>query len=461
MVHKKQSGAAAIHPVLSQKPALFTVLLLLLSLFNAGYAQTPAKARLDQFFDRLAEKKQAMGNLSIVRDGNVFYSRSIGYGRISGNAGSPLTASSRFRIGSITKMFTAVMILQLAEEGRLALDDKLDKFFPQIANAGKITIAQILTHRSGIHDAIIDKDLHPSKTEPIGKEQLLAIIAKGSPDFEPGTKHSYSNSGYILLGLIIERLTGKSYGEALGERITSRIGLIDTYLATGNIDVTKNEALTYRNIGGEWKQDSETHPSILFSAGAIISTPSDLTRFIRALFALKLVSRESLTAMETMKDGDGTGMEPFIFAGRTFYGHTGGADNYGAWLIYLPEEKLAVAYTTNAKVYPVGNIMNGIISIYYDKPFDIPAFETVDVSPDVLDQYTGVYSSPSAPVKFTISRNGSKLYIQPNSQPASPLEATAQNRFTITAGVTIEFDTGKKQMTLTRPDRVIVFTKEN
>jgi CubicO group peptidase (beta-lactamase class C family) len=143
------------------------------------------------------------------------------------------------------------------------------------------------------------------------------------------------------------------------ERITSKIGLKDTYTAIGNIDVKKNEALTYiHRGGGEWKQGTETHPSILFSAGAIVSTPIDLAKFIQALFDLKLISQKSLNQMRTIRDGDGLGMEPFRFSGKTFYGHAGGADNYGAWLAYLPEEKLAVVYTTNAKVYPVEDIVS-------------------------------------------------------------------------------------------------------
>ena len=124
--------------------------------------------------------------------------------------------------------------------------------------------------------------------------------------------------------------------------------------------------------------------------------------------------------MKTIRDGDGLGMEPFTFAGKTFYGHTGGGDNYGAWLAYQPEEKLAVAYTTNAKVYPVENIVSGVIDIYYNKPFQIPAFESIAVSPEVLDKYVGVYSSPDAPVKLTITRDGATLFVQPGSAIRCP-----------------------------------------
>nr|MBA2763021.1 beta-lactamase family protein [Segetibacter sp.] len=430
-------------------------------LFTTGYAQTPDKAKLDQFFDRLAEKNKAMGSLTIAKDGNVLYTRSIGYSNINGIEKKPLTAASRYRIASITKMFTAVMLLQLVEEGKLKLTDTLDKFFPQIPNARKITIAQILAHRSGIHDIFGDRDLRPSsKTDSITKDELLTLIAKGTPDFEPDAKHSYSNSGYTLLGLIIEKLTGKPYAKALKERITSKIGLNDTYIATGKIDVNKNEGLTYRYVGG-WKQEPETHPGILFGAGSIISTPNDLAKFIQALFDLKLISQESIALMKTVRDGDGLGMEPFQFSGKTFYGHTGGADNYGAWLAYLPEEKLAVAYTSNAKVYPVVDIMRGIIDIYYNKPFKIPAFESVDVSPEVLNKYVGVYSNPEAPVKFTVTRDGTMLFVQPAGQSAAPLEATAQDKFRIEgAGVVFEFDASKNQMIIKRRNGERVFTKE-
>ena len=361
--------------------------LLTLASFTAGYGQTLDKAKLDQFFDRLAEKNKAMGSLTIAKDGNVLYARAIGYSQINGTERKPLTAANKFRIGSITKMFTATMILQLVEEGQLKLTDTLDRFFPQISNAQKITIVQILSHRSGIPNVRRDRSLGKTASDPMTKDEMLALIVKATPEFEPDTKHSYSNSGYQVLGLIIEKLTGKSYGEALEERITSKIGLKDTYVATGSIDMNKDEALTYINTGSDWKQGAETHPSILFSAGAIVSTANDLAKFIQALFDVKLISQESLNRMKTIRDGDGLGMEPFTFAGKTFYGHTGGGDNYGAWLAYLPEEKLAVAYSTNAKVYPVANVVRGAVDIYYNKPFTIPALESIEVSPEVLDRY--------------------------------------------------------------------------
>jgi len=435
--------------------------LLALALFTAGYAQTLDTAKLDQFFDRLAEKNRAMRSLTIAKDGNVLYTHAIGDRQINGTEKKPLTAANRFRIGSITKMFTAAMILQLIEEGKLKLTDTLDKFFPQIPNAQKITIAQILAHRSGIPNVTRDRDSQRDvNTTPTTKDEMLALIVKGTPDFEPDTKHSYSNSGYQLLGLIIEKLTGKPYGEALQKRITSKIGLKDTYIATGSIDVNKNEALTYMNLGGDWKQVPETQPSILLSAGAIVSTPNDLAKFIQALFDGKIVSKESLDQMNTIRDGDGLGMEPFTFAGKTFYGHTGGGDNYGAWLAYLPEEKLAVAYTTNAKVYPVANVVRGAVDIYYNKPFTIPALESIEVSPEVLDRYGRSLCEFRSTREIYDHQRRCDAFLSAPGQPAVPLEATAEDKFKIEGAVVIEFDAAKNQMTIKRRGGERVFTNE-
>lgn len=377
-----------------------------------------------------------------------------------------LNAASRFRIGSITKMFTAALVLKLVEEKKLKLTDTLDKFFPQIANSQKITIGQILSHRSGIHDSIADPKLRSKpRTEAVTKDEMLSLIAKGSPDFEPDTQYRYSNSGYNLLGLIVEKVTGKTYEQVLSARILEKIGLKDTYVAAGSIDTSRNEALTYSNFGEGWRSVDETHPSNLFSAGAIVSTPYDLVKFIQALFDGKLITRESLAVMRTMRDGEGPGMATFEFVGKTFYGHTGGADNYGAWLAYLPEEKLAFAYTTNAKVYPVKDIVSGVVDIYYGRPFKVPAFESVTVSAEVLDRYVGSYSTPDAPAKAKVTREGARLFFQPPGSPnAIPLEATATDKFKIdngtATGIVIEFDLAKGQMTIKRGGGERIFTKE-
>jgi len=438
---------------------LITTLLtfaLTLAMPRAGHAQTLDKAKLDQLFDRLLEKNKAMGSVTIAKDGNVLYTRSFGYSQVTGTDRKPATAETKYRIASITKMYTAVMIFQLVEEGKLKLTDTLDKFFPQIPNANRITIAQILHHRSGIHD--IEADGSWGK-QPRTRDEIVARIAQGQPDFEPDAMHRYSNAGYVLLGYVLEKAGGKPYAEALKERIVSKIGLKDTYLGVGGTDAGRNESFSYAYFGS-WKEQAELDFSVPGGAGSILSTPTDMTKFIQALFDLKLVSEASFNQMKTMKDGEGMGMEPFSFAGKTLYGHTGGSGSSGAWLAYDPEERLAFAYTTNAKIYSVSNIVSGVFDIYWNRPFQIPALDAFDVSPEILDRYVGVYSNPAAPSKLVFTRDGATLYFQPGANSAVPIEATSENKFKIDPSVFFEFDVVTGQLTLTRAGTARVFTKE-
>lgn len=404
---------------------------MILAVFTAVSAQTLDKAKLDQFFDRLAEKNKAMGSLTIAKDGKVLYTRAIGYSQINGSERKPATTATRYRVGSITKMFTAAMIFQLVEEGKLKLTDTLDKFFPQIPNAKKITIAHILAHRSGIHDFIKEPDFRSWSLNPRTKDETLAFIAKGTPDFEPGEKRSYSNAGYVLLGFVVEKLAGKPYQDALKERITGKLGLTDTYRATGKTDVSKKESFSY-SYAGDWKQHEEMDLSVPGGAAAIVSTPSDLVKFIQALFDGKIISQENVNQMK-----NGMGMSEQKLGDKTIYGHGGGTDGFRSLLGYLPEEKLAVAYTSNGMVYPASKIFNGIFDIYQNKPFEIPTFES-------------------------ITREGATLHAQPTGQSSFPLEATAQDKFkSDPVGVVMEFDAAKNQMILKRSGRETVFTKEH
>jgi D-alanyl-D-alanine carboxypeptidase len=421
-------------------------------LFSAVIAQSPNKAKLDQFFDRLNEKNKAMGSLLITKDGQEVYSRMIGYSQVNGAEKRPLTAATRYRIGSITKMFTTALIFQLVEEKKLSLDDKLGKFFPQIPKADKITILHLLAHRSGVHD-LADGS---GRSNPRTQNDIIATLVKGGSDFEPGTKYVYSNSGFVVLGYIVEKLRGKPYAAVLQERITSKLSLGDTYSGSGLVGAAKNECYSYR-YAGNWVQETETHLGILTGAGSIISTPADLIKFISSLFDGKLISKNNLALMQQQS----LGMETFIYNGKTFYGHGGGIDNFGSWLAYRPDERLALAYTANAKVYPVTDIINGVFDIYVNKPFNIPSFESLAISTELLDKYVGIYVMDGAP-KFTVSREGGTLLVQMADRPANALEAISENEFKIpNAPIEIKFDTANKKMILKRAGGERVFTKEN
>ena len=443
---------------------IFTTIVLLGLSLGMVFSQNMNKPKLDSLFNILAEKNKAMGSLTISKNGTVLYSKTIGYSFISGKEKIPSTNITKYRIGSISKMFTATMILQLMEEGKIKLSTTLDTYFPTIPNAEKITINNLLNHRSGIHNFTDDANYVQWMTQPKTPEEMLAIIAKNKVDFEPNAKFSYSNSNYVLLGYIIEKITKQSYSKNLKTRITSKIGLVNTYYG-GKTDIGKNESFSYR-FDSAWKQLPETDMSIPGGAGAIVSTTTDLTKFIEALFSLKLVSANSLNQMKTLTDGYGLGMFQVPFYERIAYGHNGGIDGFASNLGYFPKDSVAIAYCTNGQEYPVNNILMGVLSICFNKDYSIPKFEADTVqaptlTTEDLDKYLGVYSSTQIPIKITVTKDKTTLIAQASGQSSFPLKPSAKDKFKFErAGIVMEFSTEKNEMTLKQGGGSFLFIKE-
>lgn len=438
------------------KSKILTITLLIAFSFGTVFSQSFNKPKLDSLMDILAEKNQAMGSLTISRKGIVVYSRAIGYSWISGNEKLPATGQTKYRIGSITKMFTATMIYQLIEDGKLSLTTTLDKYFPQLPNASKITISNLLNHRSGLHNFTDDPEYVTWETQPKTQDEMLAIISKSPVDFQPNEKCSYSNSNYVVLGYILQNISKQSYSKNLSSRITSKINLSNTYVGAKS-DTKKNESFSYRFLN-DWEQSPETDMSIPGAAGAIVSTPADLTKFIESLFALKLVSNSSLSQMKTMTDGFGMGMFQIPFYEKIAYGHNGGIDGFASTLAYFPEDSLTVAYCTNGQVYPMNNILIGVLSIYFNKPYSIPTFS---LKTEDLDKYLGVYSSTQIPPKITITKNGLTLFAQVTGGPLFPLDPTDKDKFKCDSfGLTLEFNLDKNELTVKQGDSPLLFTKE-
>jgi len=436
----------------------FAILLVGLSL-GTVHAQSFDKAKMDQLFDVLAQKEKAMGSLTLSKNGNVIYSRAIGYCSITDADKQPSTTLTKYRIGSITKMFTTTMIFQLVEEGKLKLTTTLDTYFPKLPNANKITIGNLLNHHSGLHNFTNDPEYMSYMTQPKTQDEMLVLFAKSNVDFQPNEKGEYSNTNFVILGFIIERITKQSYSVNLKQRITSKIGLSNTYYG-GKTNADNNECFSYQYVGN-WKQMPETDMSIPGGAGAIVSTPTDLTKFIEALFSLKLVSLNSLNQMKTITDGFGMGMFQIPFYDHKALGHNGGIDGFGSNLAYFPEDSLALAYCTNGMVYPLNDILIGVLSIYFKKDYSIPTFTSVSMKTEELDKYLGVYSSTQLPLKITITKDNTSLIAQATGQSSFPLEATEKDKFKFDqAGVVIEFNPDKNEMTLKQNGGVFLFTKD-
>jgi CubicO group peptidase (beta-lactamase class C family) len=439
---------------------LFFYLLACLSFTVSVSGQEFNTLKADSLLNLLAEKNKAMGSMAISKDGRIIYSKAIGYSFINALQKIPATTSTKYRIGSISKMFTATIIFQLMEEGKIDLTTTLDKFYPTVPNAPKITMAQLLAHQSGIHSFTDDEAYLGYMTKPKTHDEMMAIISGSKADFEPGSKTVYSNSNFVLLGYIIEKICQKGYPEVLQERVCSKAGLSNT-LYGGKTDLTKNESFSYKFDGNNWVQESETDMSIPHGAGAIVSTPADLVKFIEALFSGKLVSKASLDKMKPLAVGLGLGMQQFPFYDKVLYGHGGAIDGFNSMLFYIPEEGLAYAYCSNGTVYSNNDITIGALSIYFNKPYKLPVFTVFKTSPEELILLTGNYSSAQIPLKITISVKDGTLYGQATGQPSFPLEANAKNVFKFEqAGITMTFSPEKGEFILEQGGGRFIYTRD-
>lgn len=413
--------------------------LLFLLAAAAGTAQSINTQKLDSLFTALEANNKMMTSAVIYKNGKVLYAKAIGYKKIDDRQKLPADIATKYRIGSITKMFTATMIFQLVDEGKLTLDTKLETFYPKVPNADKITIGQLLNHHSGLHNLTSDAAYLQYYTQKKTQAEMLELIYKLPIDFAPGSKAEYSNTNYILLGYVIEHLTGKTYAEELTTRICAKAGLTNTYYG-GKINVANNEAFSYSYDGKDWQEEAETEMSIPHGAGAIVSSPTDLSKFVEALFQGKLISSSSLNAMAEQTDGYGMGCFTFPFGKRASYGHTGGIDAFSSMLGYFPSDSLSAAIIINGSNYEMNDVMVALLSVAFGQPYEVPVIGNVNLTPEKLATYEGIYAAENFPLKITIKAVNGALTAQATGQGAFPLDANSETTFTFNAaGIKMDF----------------------
>jgi CubicO group peptidase (beta-lactamase class C family) len=401
-------------------------------------AQQTKFQKIDSLLAFLDSNNRFMGSIAIEENDKIVFAKTYGFADIASQ--KELNTNTKLKIGSITKTFTATMIMQLIEKKKLSLDTKLSKFYPQIPNAEKITIHHLLHHRTGILDYINgDTTVVNHMYRVNSREEMLNRIAGYNPIFEPGSKFEYSNSNYNILGYIIEDITKKSYADNLKSRIVKKLGLKNTSFPS-KIDVSNNESFSHIFDGKTWVKIPEWNNSLAFAAGAISSTPSDLTAFMYGLFNGKLVSKVSLEQMKTMEDGYGKGLLIAPFYDRKFFGHTGGIENFRSVVGYNPEEELSIALIVNGDNYNRNDIMIGVLSLYYEMPYVFPDLNSFNVNGELLKKYAGTYSSSSFPLKITVRVEDGKLTAQATGQSSFPLTAKSESEFVFdTAGIKMIF----------------------
>jgi D-alanyl-D-alanine carboxypeptidase len=405
-------------------------------------AQVPGyRARLDSLFNTLDSNQRAMGRVSIRKAGRVVYQRSIGYRDSSANGWVRTDSLTMYRVGSVTKPFTAVMVFQLIEEHRLSLDTRLSRFFPQMPNSDSITIRDLLGHTSGLADYTQGLDLNT----PLSRDSLLRRIAAGRTQFRVGTQRRYSNSNFLLLGYIVEALTNSSYSSQLQCRIVRRVGLRRTRVG-GTIVPASNESRAYYFSDGHWEQQPDDAIENGGGGGSIVSTPDDLTRFLAALFRGQLMSERSLSEMTNgFDDGtqkSGKGLSPFRVPGttKTGYAHDGSIGAHTALVGYVPADSLSLALTINGHNYPLNKLFFHVWGILLDTRDPLPSFAALPVPDTIARALVGVFSAPEYGLTITVRQNGSALEAQTTGQAPFALTYVGSNRVVnVRDGILLDF----------------------
>ncbi|WP_285712219.1 serine hydrolase [Erythrobacter oryzae] len=407
----------------------------------AAPAATPAKEDLRKLADAvLAESYAADGPgaaVVVMQGGKIVYTGARGMADIAG--GKPITPDTVFRLGSITKQFAAAVIVQLAQEGKLSLDDPLSKFLPVYPQPGaSATVRQLLQHTSGIQSYTeMPGVMNPVSTAiPRTTETLVALFKDAPAVSKPGEVWAYNNSGYVLIGAIIEKVTGKAWHEALEERITRPLGLAS--IRDGVAGEAANPAMAQGYTGEATAAAAKSqyiHMSAPGAAGSLIGTVGDLAKWAQALHHGKVVDAAhyammiaptQLPAGETAPYGLGLGLNPL--RGHAAVGHSGGIFGFETDSIYLPEADVFVAVFANSDEPRTGAgvVMRRIAAAAIGDPY--PAFTRTAPDLAALEPFFGVYPVTGGGERRFYAKDG-KLYSQRSGSRALEVFAGGDNRF--------------------------------
>ena len=399
-----------------------------IALLLAAAALAQDVSRMDQVVQSYVSNKTFMGSVLVARGSEVLLSKGYGSANLEWNI--PNLPATKFRLGSVTKQFTAASILLLEERGKLKTDDLVKKFMPDAPAAwDKITIYHLLTHTSGIPNftSFPDyKSLEPFAATP---EQLVARFRDKPLDFQPGEKWSYSNSGYVLLGYLLEKVSGESYEKFVQENIFGPLGMKDSGYDSNSAIIPRRAAGYAAGKDGPVNAGF-IHMSIPFSAGALYSTTEDLLRWEQGLFGGKLLSAASLARMTTpFKDDYACGVSVRTVSGRKVIDHGGGIEGFNTFLAYYPEDKLTVVALANLNGDAPAQIVKRLAAVAHGEKVELPSErKEITVAPNILEQYVGTYQL-APKIDMMITLEGGQLISQVSGQGKVPLFATSETKF--------------------------------
>jgi CubicO group peptidase (beta-lactamase class C family) len=335
---------------------------LFLFIFSALASYGQLQKEFDSYFNKLASKNKAMGSFGIARDGKVVYQRAFGYSHIDPKVKA--NPSTKYWIGSISKTFTATIILQMVHEGKLSLDDSLARFYPDWPRADEISIEHLLRHQSGIHNFGEDRSGKYRDANPQTQKEIEEIMQNAEMDFDPGNRTDYNNANYFVLSMIAEVVDSSSFAEIVNWRIVAPLQLQNTYLKSKE-EADTNEAHSYYWQGG-WNELPGRSLAHLKGVGSLVSTPNDLNAFFHALFQHRFFPDTILNEMIFMESNMGMGLFKYPLGNRTCYGHAGEIAAFQSMAAYIPEEKMSFALCLNGSRIPLNEVLVGALRIYFE-----------------------------------------------------------------------------------------------
>lgn len=396
-------------------------IVMLLTIFFLSFSASAQEIdkKIDVLIEKAVQLNRFNGSVLVCKNGKIIYEKAFGYQDAEKNI--PNTLNTIYQIGSTTKEFTAAAILKLAEDNKLSLEDKLSKYFPDFKRGDEITIKHLLTHTSGIYEILRDHDAVNTSTQPRSKEKMLSYFMNKPLDFNPGTQYSYCNSGYMLLGLIIEKVTGKSYEQVIKELI-----LIPLAMKSSGFDFaalqSPNKAVGYTKYTKTVKEASTPWDSTAtYSAGSLYSTVGDLYKWHNGMMKYKVYNNESLEKATTpFLEGYGLGCWIDTIYNKKVVSHGGNILGFTGYYGRIQEDDLCIILLNNIFNHQIETIGQSILAILYGMPYSY--FDEIKLTPEIVEKYVGDYDV-NADYKVKISRIENQLFIQRNNQ--SPIEIFA------------------------------------
>jgi CubicO group peptidase (beta-lactamase class C family) len=328
-------------------------------------------ARLDQQVSAYVRQQRFNGSVLVARGGKVLFSK--GYGMANAEWDIPNSPKTKFRLGSITKQFTSMAVLMLEQQGKLKVNDPVSKYMPDAPAAWeKVTIHLLLTHTSGIPSFTGFPDYLKTMVLPSPPAETLKRFKDKPLEFEPGSQFKYNNSGYVLLGYLIEKITGQSYEGLIGKSIFEPLGMKDTGYDHPE-RILKNRASGYSRTFGMLGNARYIDMTIPHAAGALYSTTEDLLLWDQALYTEKLLPAQALERLFTpFKDNYAYGWMVRTENNRKVIGHGGGINGFSSMIVRIPEEKLLAVALSNLETRDAGRIASELARLALGEKVELP-----------------------------------------------------------------------------------------